>query len=121
MKFLPSIDRSRPLSNAANTIAALKQLKQYIGANSIIVGLDLSGNPAAGDFEELKPILSDAKEMGLKLSLHSGESNDSKSLSEAEAMLYFGIDRIGHGTFIAGKYSLAIVSHEPNPRNIYLR
>lgn len=60
--------------------------------------MDLSGDPTKGDFNTFKGLFTLARDSGLNLALHCGEvENDSEVLE----MLEFGMDRIGHGTFIS--------------------
>lgn len=62
---------------------------------------DLSGNPIAGDFGSLKPLLTKAKENGLKLTIHcaevSGRAEETREILDFDA-----VRRIGHGTFLDG-------------------
>lgn len=56
-----------------------------------------------GEFRSFKSLLTRAKECGLKLTIHCAEVhgyvNDTKEILE-----YEGVDRIGHGTFLDGKW-----------------
>lgn len=65
----------------------------------IICGIDFSGSPINGNFEDFKPILEKARTNGFKLALHCGEIENSLEIND---MLQFGMDRCGHGTFIRG-------------------
>jgi adenosine deaminase len=67
--------------------------------SDIIKGIDLSGDPLKSNFQDFVSVLKTATENGLKLALHCGEV---KNDDEIEVMLKFGMDRIGHGTFIDG-------------------
>lgn len=68
----------------------------------IICGVDFSGSPTNGNFNDFKPILEKARENGLKLALHCGEVENPIEISD---MLQFGMNRLGHGTFIKGLFS----------------
>lgn len=65
----------------------------------IICGVDFSGSPNDGNFTDFRPILEKARSNGLKLALHCGEVENSLEVNE---MLQFGMDRLGHGTYIKG-------------------
>lgn len=67
---------------------------------NIICGVDLSGDPACKTFADFQPALTKAKNAGLKLALHCGEIDN--QAGEISAMLAFGMNRLGHGTFIKG-------------------
>lgn len=99
VKYLPSIDRAKALAENEETIGAvLSVMDDY---STTIVGLDLSGNPSVGTWNEVKPILQKAKDAGLKLSIHCAEIAD--RVEETKAILESGLaDRIGHGTFMDG-------------------
>lgn len=100
VKYLPSIDRAQSVAENQETIdIVIKLLEDY---SSVIVGLDLSGNPSSGNFNTLKPLLSQARHEGLKLSIHCAEITD--RVDETREVLVFGVDRIGHGTFLDGSY-----------------
>ncbi|CAG9791810.1 unnamed protein product [Diatraea saccharalis] len=94
-RFVVSVNRSHHVSEAeAITNLAIEYNKKY---PDIVVGLELSGEPTIGRFEDFVPSFVRAKECGLKISLHCGEICNSE---EVISMLNFKPDRIGHGTCI---------------------
>ncbi|KAK0396113.1 hypothetical protein QR680_001568 [Steinernema hermaphroditum] len=95
VKVLLSIDRSRGLKDAQDTVELLKQFVQK--GESLIIGVDLSGNPKV-DGRQYLPLLTTVREMGLKITLHLAEL--SNYIEELDALIAFKPDRIGHGTFI---------------------
>ncbi|XP_076354480.1 N6-Methyl-AMP deaminase-like isoform X2 [Tachypleus tridentatus] len=95
VKFLLSIDRRNPLAVAEETVHIAKEFKL---SGDTIVGIDLSGDPCVGDACSFIPVLSYAKNAGLKLALHLGEVPDKNA--ESEKLLKLFPDRIGHGTFL---------------------
>ncbi|XP_055601502.1 adenosine deaminase-like protein [Uranotaenia lowii] len=97
VKLLPSIDRSKGIAEANETIDLVLSLHQTF--SDIIVGVDLSGPPYGTKFSDFVPVLKRAKEKDLKMALHCGEFEDD---GEVREMFEFGTDRIGHGTFIEG-------------------
>lgn len=99
VKFIVSINRRESIESAEeNGSLAIKYAKSY---PNVVCGVDLSGDPASKTFPDFVPILSKAKENGLKLALHCGEIEDQDEIS---AMLKFGMNRLGHGTFIKGNF-----------------
>lgn len=99
MKLLPSIDRAQGTEGIENTINVILCLaKKY---PNIIKGIDFSGNPELNSFTDFEKWLEIMRGNNLKLAIHCGEvEND----TEIIGMLKFGIDRIGHGTFIHGMH-----------------
>ncbi|XP_055383758.1 adenosine deaminase-like protein [Condylostylus longicornis] len=96
VKLLPSFDRARGILDAEETLEVISQL---IGKfPNTIVGLDISGDPSAGCFKDYKPLLIKAKLLGLRLALHCAEIDGIED--ETREMIEFGMDRMGHGTFI---------------------
>lgn len=63
-----------------------------------IVGLDLAGNEAEFSGRPFAPIFREAKESGLKITVHAGEWGGAENVREAIEVL--GADRIGHGVRI---------------------
>lgn len=98
VKLIVSINRRESLkSSMENVDLAIKYAKLY---PNIICGVDLSGDPAQKTFNDFMPLLQRAKEHGLKLALHCGEIDNQSEITD---MLNFGMDRLGHGTYINGK------------------
>lgn len=101
VKYLPSIDRAKALAENEETFGAvIAALDDY---STTIVGLDLSGNPSVGSWNDLKPLMQIAKDAGLKLSIHcaeiAGRVEETKEILESQLA-----DRIGHGTFMDGNF-----------------
>ncbi|XP_042887728.1 adenosine deaminase-like protein [Penaeus japonicus] len=98
VRLLVSIDRSRGLDDAWDTLQLAKQYAAHDQFKSLICGIDVSGNPRAGNLGDYIPVLQEAKQCGLNLSVHLAEVPNEKETLE---LLKTGlIDRIGHGTFI---------------------
>lgn len=97
VKLIVSINRRESLeASMQNVDLAIKYAKLY---PNIICGVDLSGDPAHKTFTDFIPALQKAKEYGLKLALHCGEIENQSEIAD---MLKFGMDRLGHGTYING-------------------
>lgn len=97
VKLIISINRRESVESAAENVSiALKYHKLY---PDVICGVDLSGDPTCKSFEDFKDQLTVARDAGLKLALHCGEVQNE---NEIKSMLEYGMDRLGHGTFITG-------------------
>ncbi|XP_045608180.1 adenosine deaminase-like protein isoform X1 [Procambarus clarkii] len=98
VRLLLSIDRSRGVDDAWDT---LQLAKEYISCEMykfLICGIDVSGNPKSGNLSHYIPVLEEAKKCGLKLTIHLAEiPNEAETLAVLKSGL---VDRIGHGTFI---------------------
>ncbi|CAI9087784.1 OLC1v1021954C1 [Oldenlandia corymbosa var. corymbosa] len=92
VRLLLSIDRRESTEAAMETVELALRLKR-----SGVVGIDLSGNPAIGEWKTFLPALKFAKEEGLSVTLHCGEVPNSQ---EVHAMLDFIPGRIGHACFL---------------------
>lgn len=103
VKLIVSISRRESIESATENVdLAIRYDKLY---PNIICGIDLSGDPACNTFTNFIPALVKAKNYGLKLALHCGEIDKQDEIKE---MLAFGMDRLGHGTFIQGTKLVAI-------------
>lgn len=97
VKLIVSINRRESLeSSMENVDLAIKYAKLH---PNIICGVDLSGDPTQKTFTDFMPLLTKAKDNGLKLALHCGEIDNESEIAD---MLNFGMDRLGHGTYING-------------------
>ncbi|CAH2091744.1 unnamed protein product [Euphydryas editha] len=93
--FIISINRSSPKNEVEMiTDLAIEYHKKY---PDLVVGIELSGNPAVGKFSHFLPALTRSREAGLKVTLHCGEIPNPQEVTE---MLKFRPDRIGHGVCI---------------------
>ncbi|XP_068155696.1 adenosine deaminase-like protein [Drosophila tropicalis] len=96
VKLLASINRAEPVAVAKETVSLALKFAKTDG--DIVVGIDLSGNPARGKFSDFIPALRLAREQGLKLAIHCAEIENP---SEIKEMLEFGMSRCGHGTYLS--------------------
>uniref|UniRef100_A0ACD5Z162 Uncharacterized protein n=1 Tax=Avena sativa TaxID=4498 RepID=A0ACD5Z162_AVESA len=88
VKLLLSIDRRETTSAALDTVNLAIEMK-----DQGVVGIDLSGNPAIGEWETYLPALKHAKELGVPITVHCGEVPNRK---EIQAVLDFCPQRLGH-------------------------
>jgi len=71
VRYIVSINRTdENIEGVRDTLKLIKEL-----ASPYIVGVELSGDPRAGSFENLRDVLEEARsEYGLKVTIHTGES-----------------------------------------------
>ena len=95
VRLLVSINRQSSLESCQESLNIVKSMLP----NPYIVGIELSGDPRQGEFatfeEELKAFKT---ETGLKISLHCAETE--QQVAEAQSMIDFKPDRLGHCTFL---------------------
>eukprot|EP00759_Apiculatamorpha_spiralis_P028896 PhF_6_TR31377/c0_g1_i1/m.45952 len=87
-----SINRGNPVAEA-DTIVSLAA--EYLGKG--VVGIDFAGNWFKGVFAEFRPHLERARSLGLKITMHAGEKDDTAELNE---MVEFAPDRYGHLMYV---------------------
>mmetsp|Transcript_26097 Transcript_26097/g.49276 ORF Transcript_26097/g.49276 Transcript_26097/m.49276 type:complete len:351 (-) Transcript_26097:333-1385(-) len=87
-RLILSIDRRESSADAIATVQLAAKMR-----SRGVVGVDLSGNPNLGEWQTFEPALQLARELGLKLTLHCGEVENS---AEVQAMLAFRPERLGH-------------------------
>ena len=90
VKLIASVNRHEP-PKLAEEVALLVADYQSKG----VVGLDIAGNEAEFSAKPFAPIFREAKESGLKITVHAGEWAGAENVREAIEVL--GADRIGHG------------------------
>lgn len=91
VKLILSIDRRHGVKESEQALDLIIEMKNNYP--DVIVGIDLSGNPNIGTFDE--SLFARARHNHLKVTLHCGEV---KNEEETLRMLQFKPDRIGHGT-----------------------
>ncbi|XP_023295997.2 adenosine deaminase-like protein [Lucilia cuprina] len=96
VKLLLSVDRAQTLQSAEEIVLLAQQFKE--SHPDIVKGMDLSGNPNKGKFNDFIPVLNKAKQSKLNLALHCAEVSNPQEIQE---MLDFGFERCGHGTFLS--------------------
>lgn len=94
VRLLVSIDRRKGVQDALDTLEIVEEFKGVFGP--LIVGIDVSGDPAVGNLVDYVGVLNEARSRGLKSSVHLAEI---PNRDEVQTFLNaFLPDRIGHGT-----------------------
>ena len=83
------------VNHAANA-ETVKVCKQYFSDEGV-VALDLAGAEGFDPLSAFAPFFKEAKEAGINLTCHAGDSQDWQTVKDAMA---FGVTRIGHGHHI---------------------
>ena len=105
VKLIASVNRHESPS-MAQQVAWLAAGLQDKG----IVGLDIAGNEVDFPAEPFAPIFREAKEAGLKITVHAGEWAGAENVREAIEIL--GADRIGHGVRIMEDENVVALAKE---------
>ena len=93
VRLIASVNRHEPIQ-LAEQVAALSVERLAQG----IVGLDLAGNEAHFPAPSFASLFSEARQSGLKISIHAGEWGGPENIRAAIEL--FCADRIGHGVRI---------------------
>ncbi|GJE98018.1 Adenosine deaminase-like protein [Phanerochaete sordida] len=94
--LLVSLDRRMDASAAEEVVGLAVQLKQE---GRRVVGVDLCGDPLAGNMADFEQFFRRAKEAGLGVTLHIAETPDNTH-EDTLKLLSFKPDRLGHATFL---------------------
>ncbi|KAF8510946.1 Metallo-dependent hydrolase [Hysterangium stoloniferum] len=95
--LIVSVDRrmkKEDIQECVDLAGALKESRRRV------VGVDLCGDPLAGDMNDFRPFFVQAKEAGLKTTLHIAETVDNTE-TDTLTLLSFGPSRLGHATFLS--------------------
>ncbi|XP_078088994.1 N6-Methyl-AMP deaminase isoform X2 [Mustelus asterias] len=121
VKFLLSIDRRGGPIVAMETVKLAEEF--FASADGLVVGVDLSGDPAVEHGKNFIAPLHAARNIGLKLAVHMAEIPNQNE--ELELFLGLPPDRIGHGTFLhpevgGSEYLVDIISKNQIPIELCL-
>ncbi|KAI0735713.1 Metallo-dependent hydrolase [Earliella scabrosa] len=94
--LIVSLDRRMDSRAAAECVECAVSLRK---AGRRVVGIDLCGDPKAGNMDEFEQHFRNAKEAGLGVTLHIAETPDCPA-AETLQLLSFKPDRLGHATFL---------------------
>eukprot|EP01017_Pseudomicrothorax_dubius_P047985 TRINITY_DN8664_c0_g1_i3.p1 TRINITY_DN8664_c0_g1~~TRINITY_DN8664_c0_g1_i3.p1 ORF type:complete len:325 (-),score=68.84 TRINITY_DN8664_c0_g1_i3:36-1010(-) len=103
-RLLLSINRGEPLENGQELVELAKTFRKSY--KDTLVGIDFSGNPIKGNFSIYVPMLTDARDAGLKLTVHVGEVKNEREVDE---ILDFAPDRLGHFNFYTKSQRLRLL------------
>mmetsp|Transcript_4154 Transcript_4154/g.8665 ORF Transcript_4154/g.8665 Transcript_4154/m.8665 type:complete len:403 (-) Transcript_4154:112-1320(-) len=126
-RYIVSVDRSKgPEEAMAGTTAAVEIFSNERGQDdgskdwrccgNYVLGMDLSGNPYNGNFKDFLPAFRLARDAGLKIVIHCGEIPcvDASACEEAERIVAFRPDRLGHALFLPPTV-VAALNSDPIP------
>ena len=102
-RLLLSINRSQPMWKARETVDLAIELAK---STKWVVGIDFSGNPTINSFVDFRELFQEAREAGLKVSIHAGEVPHPK---DTDAILDFQPDRLGHMLVFDAKQQARLV------------
>jgi len=105
VKLIASVNRHES-TDLAEQVAWLAANYQDRG----VVGLDIAGNEADFAGKPFAPIFREAKEAGLRITVHAGEWGGAANVREAIEML--GADRIGHGVRVLEDPNIVALAKE---------
>ncbi|KAF9547257.1 Metallo-dependent hydrolase [Agrocybe pediades] len=94
--LIVSIDRKMGEETVKEILHLAMKLKKE---GRRVVGLDLCGDPTAGDMGVLEPYFLEAKKAGLGVTLHIAETTQNTP-EETLKLLSYNPDRLGHATFL---------------------
>lgn len=112
-RLLISISRHLSVEEAKKAVGICEKVMnlQDDDIGGLLVGMELSGNPHKGRWEDFRPILEDARErLGLPISLHFGEVFNE---AECQSMLDFEPNRIGHAVLVSRNVVQLVLKAEP--------
>ncbi|KAA1468355.1 Metallo-dependent hydrolase [Dentipellis sp. KUC8613] len=107
--LIVSLDRRMDGAVAEEIIAVCAQLK---AEGRRVVGVDLCGDPMAGNMAEFKSYFAKAREAGLGVTLHIAETDKNPS-EETLELLACRPQRLGHATFLDAAAKAVVHSYEP--------
>ncbi|KAF7290771.1 Metallo-dependent hydrolase [Mycena indigotica] len=94
--FIVSLDRRMGVEELKECVDLACSLKSE---GRRVVGIDLCGDPRAGDMKILEEYLDMAKTAGLLITLHIAETAEN-SYEETKQLLSYQPNRLGHATFL---------------------
>ena len=94
VRLIASVNRHEPVE-IAEEVARLAAERMWSDDGCGIVGLDLAGNEAEFSALPFAGVFREARESGLRITVHAGEWGGAANVREAVEVL--GAERIGHG------------------------
>ncbi len=115
VRLIVSINRHEPIE-LAEQVAWLAAERLSEG---MIVGLDLAGNEAQFPAKPFVALFNEARQSGLRITLHAGEWGGAQNVREAIEL--FSADRIGHGVrVLEDDYVTALAREHGTPFEVCL-
>ncbi|CAN0009402.1 unnamed protein product [Scytosiphon promiscuus] len=109
-RLLLSVDRSKSKEEAMNVARLALELQADDAWRPYVLGMDFSGNPTKGSFEDFRPAFDLARRNGLKVTVHCGEvANDEEFL----AVIAFRPERLGHAVVLGEEVRRELLSLVP--------
>jgi adenosine deaminase len=87
VRLLLSIDRSKSIDENAETLEIAVRM---LSRDSVVVGVDFSGNPHSGRFDDFVSMLRICRDAGLFITVHAAEIEDS---TRDDSIAYETIDQ----------------------------
>ncbi|KAK7048095.1 adenosine deaminase-like protein [Favolaschia claudopus] len=84
---------------SVNRTMSEQEVEECVGIARRIVGIDICGDPIAGDMDKFAKYFADAKEDGLGVTLHIAETTENTP-ADTLRLLQFQPNRLGHATFL---------------------
>ncbi|KAI0697149.1 hypothetical protein BC835DRAFT_1405734 [Cytidiella melzeri] len=94
--LLVSLDRRMEADVAEEIVSIAIRLRKE---GRRVVGIDLCGDPLAGDMKKFERYFKEAREGGLSITVHIAETSDNSS-EDTLQLLSYNPDRLGHATFL---------------------
>ena len=92
LSWIISINRAESIDSAKENLKIAAEAKEYN-----VVGIDLCGDPSVNEFSMFREVFEDARNIGLKTTIHCAELDTPK---ETDDIINFGPDRLGHAAIL---------------------
>lgn len=109
-RLLLSVDRSKSKEEAMEVARLALELQAEDEWKPYVLGMDFSGNPTKGSFEDFRPAFELARRNGLKVTVHCGEVADD---AEFLAVIAFHPERLGHAVVLGEEVRQTLLSLVP--------
>lgn len=109
-RLLLSVDRSKSKEEAMEVARLAIELQATDVWKPYVLGMDFSGNPTRGSFEDFRPAFELARRSGLKVTVHCGEVADD---ADFLAVIAFRPERLGHAVVLGEEVRRTLLSLVP--------
>ncbi|KAJ7750956.1 Metallo-dependent hydrolase [Mycena maculata] len=107
--LIVSVNRTMTEQEVEECIGIARKLK---AKGRRIVGVDLCGEPLAGDMDKFAKHFAGAKQAGLGVTLHIAETKENTA-ADTLRLLRFHPDRLGHATFLDDDAKTVVLKNKP--------